>query len=164
MKLSIAAVVTLALLLGGCSRTPTPGPTPTASPNITATPVATRTPTPALMATPGATPTATPAATPGAGTDTTPPVISDLRLLDISETFIEIGWTTSEPATCQVEYGRTMEYGLAVPWSTNLTINHAALLDGLETDTPYHFRIRSRDAAGNESVSEDNVRATYHHI
>lgn len=77
---------------------------------------------------------------------------------------MEYGWATSEPATCQMEYGRTMEYGLTTPMSANLTVIHAALIDGLEPYTPYHFRIRARDAAGNESVSEDNVRATYHHI
>jgi len=55
-----------------------------------------------------------------------------------------------------------MDYGLKTAKTTTYTTNHEAL--NLETDTLYHYRIWAWDAAGNVSVSEDQVRTTYHHI
>jgi len=99
----------------------------------------------------------------GGNPDITPPSISDIRILDIYNsrgTTMAIAWRTSEPATSQVEYGRTTEYGLITPLDENLVINHGATLGGITANSLYHFRVRSKDAAGNEAMSEDK---TYMH-
>ena len=101
---------------------------------------------------------------PVATQDTTPPVISDIRLTDISQVHMDIAWTTNEPATSQVEYGTTPEYGSITPLKTDLVTTHGFTLDGLTGGTLHHYRVRSKDAAGNEAISEHKVQATYHHL
>ena len=79
-------------------------------------------------------------------------------------THMDIGWKTNEPATTQVEYGLTLEYGSMTPLYPDLAINHGVTLEKLLDLTNYHYRVRSKDAAGNEAISEDRVQATYYHI
>jgi beta-lactamase superfamily II metal-dependent hydrolase len=90
-------------------------------------------------------------------------VISEVSASDITTSTATITWTTNEPATSQVEHGETVEYGNSAPLDKNLVTNHSVKLSGLESNTTYHFRVKSRDAAGNEAVSEDNAFATAQH-
>jgi len=71
-------------------------------------------------------------------------------------------WRTNESATSQVEYGTTPEYGTLSPLDPNLVTLHVVLLEGLANRQVYHFRVRSKDAAGNEAISEDANYSTYH--
>ena len=87
--------------------------------------------------------------------DTTPPAISDVQVTDISDTQVTITWRTDEPATSQVQYGLSASYGQATTLDTDLVTFHLVTIPGLEPATHYHFRVGSRDEAGNQSVSAD---------
>ncbi|OGS28063.1 MAG: hypothetical protein A2297_02220 [Elusimicrobia bacterium RIFOXYB2_FULL_48_7] len=87
--------------------------------------------------------------------DTTGPVISGVSAQNITTTSVKIFWTTDEPSTSQVEYGRTINYGkftIEDPLGA-LKSTHDILLTDLITGSVYYFRVISRDAAGNETTS-----------
>lgn len=86
--------------------------------------------------------------------DTSPPVISGVSLAATSST-ATVGWTTNEPSDTQVEYGRTRAYGALAPLDATLATSHREVVTGLAPNTWYHLRVRSRDAAGNLSLSRD---------
>ncbi|NVM23136.1 MAG: fibronectin type III domain-containing protein [Desulfobacterales bacterium] len=92
--------------------------------------------------------------------DTTAPLISDVNVTDIAETTAAITWTTDEPATTQVEYGITSAYGLSSPLSSSLLTSHSVNLSELSSGTTYHYRVKSKDVAGNEAKTGDYVFAT----
>ncbi len=87
--------------------------------------------------------------------DTTPPVISLVSATGLSSTSATIKWTTSEPGDSQVEYGTTTAYGRVTSLDPTLVLSHAQTPSGLVARTLYHYRVRSRDAAGNLTVSGD---------
>ena len=87
--------------------------------------------------------------------DQTPPVISGVSASGITFTTATIGWTTNEPADTQVEYGVTAAYGSLSAPNTSLVTLHSQALSGLAPATTYHYRVRSKDAAGNLAVSGD---------
>jgi phosphodiesterase/alkaline phosphatase D-like protein len=97
---------------------------------------------------------------PPLGTDTTPPVLSNIQASSITSNLATITWNTDEPATTQVEYGPTPSYGQSTPLDTNLITAHSVSLSGLSSNTLYHYRVRSRDAAGNEAISTDQTFTT----
>src|SRR2546425_2459977 len=92
--------------------------------------------------------------------DTTPPVITSVAASDISSSGTKITWTTDEPSDSRVDYGPTTGYGSATPLDTTPVTAHAVTLDGLAPGTAYHYRIRSRDAAGNLGTSADYAFTT----
>jgi hypothetical protein len=92
--------------------------------------------------------------------DTQPPVISSVAKKNITSSSATITWSTNEPADCQVEYGLSASYGIMTPLDTNLTQNHSVALSGLSANTTYHYRVRSRDAAGNLAASGDDTFTT----
>ena len=85
--------------------------------------------------------------------DGTGPYIRDIKKLAGANQF-QVLWETDEAATSTIEYGQTSSYGASVD-STTLTGSHDLAVTGLTPDTTYHFRLRSSDAAGNETASED---------
>ncbi|MBN2317858.1 MAG: fibronectin type III domain-containing protein [Acidobacteria bacterium] len=87
--------------------------------------------------------------------DTTPPEISSVTASGITLNGATISWTTNEASTSQVEYGTTTEYGGTTSLNTSMQTSHAQTLSGLSMDRLYHYRVRSRDAAGNLAVSAD---------
>ncbi len=95
-----------------------------------------------------------------AAADTTPPVISAVGASGISSTQAVIAWTTGEAADTQVEYGLTTAYGSVTTLAGALTTSHAQTLAGLAPATTYHYRVKSRDAAGNLATSGDFSLAT----
>lgn len=90
----------------------------------------------------------------GAARDVNAPVISQLSLA-VTSSGASIAWTTNEPSDTQVEYGLTTTYGTLAPLNATLGLSHTQILGGLTPNTWYHFRVRSRDAAGNLGVSGD---------
>jgi hypothetical protein len=92
---------------------------------------------------------------PFSGPDSTPPTISAVSAGAIASTSAQISWTTSEQSSSQVEYGPTTSYGSTTPLDSALVAGHTQTLSGLSPDTLYHYRVISRDAAGNQSVSGD---------
>lgn len=88
--------------------------------------------------------------------DTTPPTISSV-IASTTSTTATVTWTTNEMSTTQVEYGPTTSYVFSTPLLTVLSTGHAAVISNLQTNTFYHYRVKSRDAAGNLAVSGDNT-------
>jgi Concanavalin A-like lectin/glucanases superfamily len=87
--------------------------------------------------------------------DLTPPVISMVSSTTTSAGDKLVKWTTDEPADTQIEYGRTTAYGSTTTMQPSLAVSHSQTLTGLAPMTAYHYRTRSRDQAGNFSVSRD---------
>lgn len=89
------------------------------------------------------------------GGDTIPPDISAVVASSVSTSMATIAWTTNEPADAQVEYGTSTSYGTSSSLNNSLVTSHSVGLTGLSAGTTYHYRVRSRDAAGNLAVSDD---------
>lgn len=86
--------------------------------------------------------------------DTTGPVISQ-PTASATSTSVTINWTTNKPGDAQVEYGKRTTYGRLTTLDSRLVTSHSQVITGLARHTLYHFRIRSRDAAGNLTLSSD---------
>jgi hypothetical protein len=87
--------------------------------------------------------------------DVTAPVISGVATSNLTASAITVSWTTDEWADSQVEFGTTLGYGNTSPLNSSLIANHSVNLTSLAGNTTYHFRVRSRDASGNLSMSGD---------
>ncbi|MBI3299878.1 MAG: fibronectin type III domain-containing protein [Elusimicrobia bacterium] len=98
--------------------------------------------------------------TPGGSSDTTAPVLSGVAASGIGQNSATIAWTTNEPSDTQVEYGPTSSYGSASPLAAAQTTAHSAALSGLSAGTVYHYRVKSRDAAGNLATSANATFTT----
>jgi hypothetical protein len=92
--------------------------------------------------------------------DTTPPVISAVGSSGIMVSSATISWTTNEASDSQVEYGTTATYGSSTALSSSMVTSHSQALSGLAAATLYHYRVRSKDAAGNQAVSGDYTFTT----
>ncbi len=92
--------------------------------------------------------------------DQTPPVISSIETTSLTPSTILINWVTNESATSQVEYGETTAYENTTLLNATLVRDHSLTLTSLTPGTTYHFRVRSLDAAGNLSVSPDQIMQT----
>ncbi len=92
-------------------------------------------------------------------TDTIPPTINNLAAT-AWRTAAVVTWTTTEPADSQVEYGLTPSYTSVSPLDATPVVSHGLTLNGLQTNTTYHYRVRSRDAAGNLTLSTDQTFTT----
>ena len=92
--------------------------------------------------------------------DTTAPTISAVTPSNISSTSATITWTTNELATSQVEYGLTSSYGTLTPIDNALATSHSVVVPGLTPTTKYNYRVRSKDAAGNEKIGSNSTFKT----
>jgi len=81
-------------------------------------------------------------------------IITSMSSSNISDVGATITWNTNRPADSQVEYGVSTTYGNVVSLKT-LDTNHQLTLFGLSPETLYHYRVKSRDEAGNLSTSGD---------
>src|SRR5206468_2367825 len=66
-----------------------------------------------------------------------------------------ISWTTNEASDSQVEYGTSTAYGSLTPLNSSMVTSHSEALSGLLAGTLYHYRVKSKDASGNQAVSAD---------
>ena len=90
--------------------------------------------------------------------DTIAPIISGITISDITETTATISWTTDESTANNIEYGSTTSYDYSFPSPTDNTADttsHSLALSDLSPDTIYHFQVKSTDASGNETISDD---------
>ncbi len=87
--------------------------------------------------------------------DVTPPAISAVATSSITSSGTTISWTTNEASDSRVEYGTTTAYGSMTTLSPTLVTSHVISLAGLTGGTLYHYRVRSKDPAGNLAVSGD---------
>ncbi len=90
--------------------------------------------------------------------DVTPPVITAVAS-STSISSATITWTTNEASTSTVQYGTTISYGSASS-SSDFVTSHSITLTGLSANTLYHFRVASRDAAGNATSTKDYTLRT----
>ncbi len=84
--------------------------------------------------------------------DTTLPTISEVKIPSYSDVSATITWETGEPATSQVEYGRTKDYGLSATSNDEPTTSHKIRLTTLEPNKTYYFMVKSADECGNEAT------------
>ncbi|MEK6945608.1 MAG: DNRLRE domain-containing protein [Nanoarchaeota archaeon] len=66
-----------------------------------------------------------------------------------------ITWNTNEPATSQIDYGKTLSYGTTKSDNT-LLYNHTIVLNNLNLDTTYYYRVVSADTYNNINNSINN--------
>jgi hypothetical protein len=92
--------------------------------------------------------------------DTTRPKISHTAISNLTSSSATISWRTNEKADSRVEYGLTTRYGLSSKLDTSLVTAHSVALANLLPDNTYHFRVLSRDAAGNLAAGRDSVFTT----
>jgi len=92
--------------------------------------------------------------------DTTPPIITEVSVSTVSDTKATIVWKTNELSTSQVIYGTTASYGSQTEEDTTLTYQHSVTLTGLTKKTTYHFKVVSKDSAGNSTSSADYTFTT----
>jgi hypothetical protein len=81
-------------------------------------------------------------------------IITSISSSNITGVAATITWRTNRPADSQVEYGVTTSYGNVVSLKT-LETDHQMTLFGLSSETLYHYRVKSKDEAGNLSSSGD---------
>ena len=87
-----------------------------------------------------------------AAPDTTPPDIDNIVIVPLP-IGANVTWTTNEPATSRIDYGKTQGYELGVVEDTTLKTNHSLEIRGLQPDTQYHLRIKGTDEQGNTGQS-----------
>jgi hypothetical protein len=87
--------------------------------------------------------------------DTVAPVISDIRIAAVTDSSVEVHWTTNEPADGRIEYGERGTYGSFTGRDSSLLTSHTHRITELIPKTGYHFRILSADSSGNSTVSGD---------
>jgi hypothetical protein len=90
------------------------------------------------------------------GTVGTPPQITAIAVSGLNGTSATISWTTDKPADSQVDYGSTSSYGSTTMLASALVTAHSVTLLGLTNGATYHYRVKSRDAAGRLEISLDN--------
>lgn len=91
--------------------------------------------------------------------DETAPVISNIQVVDITQSSARVTWETNEPADSTVNYGLDAAYGDTLTEST-LVSEHSLILTGLAHSTLYHFQVQSTDASTNEATSVDQTFST----
>jgi hypothetical protein len=94
-------------------------------------------------------------ATDGTMNDLTPPIISAISASQITSNNATISWTTDDLSDSQVEYGTTAGYGQATTLNASMTTSHSVRITGLAVSTIHHYRVKSRNSAGNLTTSGD---------
>ncbi len=86
--------------------------------------------------------------------DRDPPEISNLQIINVDESTLQITWETDEEADSAINYGLQPNYGISrVPVADKT--QHSITLDDLEPGRTYFFRVVSSDEFGNQGISAD---------
>lgn len=117
------------------------------------TPSAVLAPAPAI--TPAPTPTPVLPSTPLVPADVTPPVVRLLTAGSIAKDRVVVSWVTNEPGDSRVEYGMNAIYDNIPLVDATFSKSHMVRITGLASGVSYGFRVTSRDAAGNTSISDN---------
>jgi len=91
--------------------------------------------------------------------DLNAPIISGIGAT-AGQVDVTITWTTDKPTTSQVDYGATTAYGSSSPLYGSLVTAHTVTINGLTPGTTFHFRVRSKDSCGRETISDDQTFST----
>lgn len=92
---------------------------------------------------------------PSAAVTTTAPTISAVQTGSVTTGAATVTWTTDQAADSQVDYGTTSSYSVSSPLDATLTTSHSVTISGLQAATLYHFRVDSRNAAGQLARGSD---------
>jgi hypothetical protein len=132
---------------------PSPVKSPSPSPSIIPSPSPTMSPSPSTS------PSPSPTASPAQNTDTSGPSISEIQSTGIEANKVTIQWKTNEDADEKIEYGKNTSYGTNKDSGDKKT-THSVEITGLEANSTYHYRVTSKDNAGNSTTSGDNTFTT----
>jgi hypothetical protein len=92
--------------------------------------------------------------------DMTPPVVTSMNIVSISDRSATVSWVTNELADTGIEYGESASFGLTYTQSSP-SLSHTATLTNLNKETTYYFRISAADPAGNTTTAaRDSTFAT----
>ncbi len=97
--------------------------------------------------------------------DTTAPSITSGPTTSPQTNSVQIDWSTAnEQSTSRVQYNKTGTFGDCPTDCTTLdpnqVYNHSVSVYNLDSGTTYYYRVRSKDAVGNETISSTNNFAT----
>jgi len=87
--------------------------------------------------------------------DITPPVISDVRVIDITDISALVTWQTDEPSDSVVEYGIFSGNYTDSISDSSLVTSHSIELTDLTAETTYYFVVKSSDSSGNPAQSKE---------
>jgi serine protease AprX len=79
------------------------------------------------------------------------PVISSLHIEEITNSRVEVVWTTEEPATSRVEFGPTPGLG-SFEADNNFITSHRLAISPFDPCGQYYFRVISGDTHGNQRL------------
>lgn len=145
--------------VSGQSQTPTPTPTPTPSASSGPMPTASATPTPSTSSGPSATPTSSPAGSsaPPPGQDNIPPVISNLRIVSVTDHSIEVAWTTDEVANSHLLISTPLLITITDASDPTMELEHLLeVTSELSPDTHYVAKATSIDLGSNSTKASIN--------
>lgn len=91
--------------------------------------------------------------------DVTAPIITNVQVINITDTSARVTWQTNEPATSRVDYGASTAYGLSLS-DPGLVFSHSIDITGLSPLTTYNFFVTSQDASGNAATSSNGTFMT----
>jgi hypothetical protein len=97
-----------------------------------------------------------------ASNDITPPSLSDVDAVDITHNSARIVWSTDELSDSVVEYDTDISdssYDFQA-CDLSLVMSHSIPLTDLDPQTLYHYRVSSKDGAGNVAYSADQTFTT----
>ncbi len=77
-----------------------------------------------------------------------------------SGTNVAMNWKTVLPTIDYIEYGTSTAYDKVTEGDSDFTLEHDQQISGLQENTIYHFRVVSRNEAGQISFSADSVFST----
>lgn len=94
--------------------------------------------------------------------DSIPPSISTEgpRAAAITETTVTISWKSDKPGSSIVFFGETTSYGNQQGNFTESVADHSVKIIGLAPNKTYHYKVRTRDSAGNNGDSADYTFST----
>lgn len=90
----------------------------------------------------------------------TPPVISNVVIGSVSTSTATISWTTSKPATSDIQYGTTTSYAFSLGKEAAFKTSHSRIISNLKPSMLYNFRIRVTDSSGNAALGKNRTFTT----
>ncbi len=88
--------------------------------------------------------------------DTWAPLLSDIAAVGVSDVEAEIRWHSDEKADSLVEYGLTTSYDSSA-YISEQAFDHSVMLNALQANSTYHYRVTSTDPTGNSTTSSDQT-------